>query len=219
MPRIENDEHITTQTCFEPLVQAWLAQDRPLRAVLIVDPTTQDERVVKLTVSMWYRGRALPLVWDTYPTNQPLEGPGFWERTDALLRRAQALLPPRTAVVGVAACAFGTPQFTDLVEARGWSYLVRVQGQTRCRDQVGVERRVDALVQRPGQRAHLKGAVFKGRGWRAARVVVYWRDDQASPLCLVTNLARADTPAQLIHLYRRRFAIEAAFRDEKTRGW
>jgi len=217
--RTENDAHLNAHQCFEPLAQAWLAQDPPQRAVIIVDPTTQDDRVVKITVSVWYRGRALPLVWDVYPANQPLDKPGFGERINALLNRTQDLLPVGTDVLCLADRAFGSPQFTDLIEARGWSYIVRVQGQTRCRDQVSGERRVDELVTGHRQRAHLKGEVFKGRGWRQARVVVYWRRQQDAPLCLVTNLSRNAATWQIIRLYRRRFAIEAAFRDEKSRGW
>jgi len=217
--RTENDPQLTPQACFEPMATAWLAARPMQRAILIVDPTTQDDRVVKISVAIWYRGRSLPLVWDVYPANEPLKGPGFWERIDALLSRAADLLPAGIDVLALADRAFGTPQFTDLIEQRGWYYIVRVQGQTRCRDQQGVERRIDGLVQHRRQRTHLKGEAFKGRGWRPARVVVYWGRGEKTPLCLVTNLPLATSAFTIIRLYRRRYAIEATFRDEKRSGW
>ena len=214
--RIENDTELSATLCFHPFARERLAFGRPKELLLILDPTTQEDRVVMVTASIWYRGRALPLAWLVWPANIPLEGDTFWERIESLLDTVSDLLPKGVPITWLADRAFGTPVFTDLVTARGWSYVVRVQGQTRYQDMQGLCGKLEQLVRLRGQRAKLRGRVFKKRGWRDASVVVYWGKGHQKPLCLVSNL-----PPRwyLIHLYRRRYPIEATFRDYKSSGW
>ncbi len=214
--RTENDPQISATLCLHPLARQRLLLGRPERLLLVIDPTSKSEEVLMLTVSVWYRGRALPLAWLVWPANHPLEGERFWERVAWLLEQVSTLLPQYSQVIWLADRAFGTPQFIDLVTAHGWDYVVRVQGQTRCRDEVGVECTIRRLVQRRRQRRKLRGWAFKKRGWRKAAVVVYWGRCDDSPLCLVTSLG---AKWEVLALYRRRYAIEATFRDYKSKGW
>jgi hypothetical protein len=153
------------------------------------------------------------MIW---PANQPLKGDGLWERVDNLLDTVAKLLPVNIPVMWVADRAFGSPSFIDLLTAWGWSYIVRVVKTARCQDVKSICRQVSHLVQQPGQRAKMRGRVFKKRGWRSASVVVYWGKGYDTPLCLVSDL-----PPQwrLISIYRRRYPIEALFRDYKSHGW
>lgn len=214
--RIENDPEISAGLCLHPFARTWLRWGRPRELVLIIDPTTQDERVVLLTVSVWYRGRALPLAFAAWPANQPLTGARFWERVAALLAVVADLLPNHIPITWLADRAFGTPQFTDLLTPYGWHYVVRVQGQTRCRDRRGRVRTVASLVAQPRQRAKLSGEAFKKQGWRAASVIAHWGRRHTAPLCLVTDRG---AHWQVLYLYRQRYAIEASFRDFKSQGW
>jgi hypothetical protein len=190
--RIENDDELTATLCFHPFAKERLAFGRP------------------------EQGRALPLAWLVWPANVPLEGDGFWERIEKLLDTVATILPNGVSVTWLADRAFGTPAFTDLVTGRGWCYVVRAQGHTKCEDIRGICCKLEQLVRLRGKRAKLRGRVFKKRGWRDASVVVYWGRRHEKPLCLVSNL-----PPRwyLIHLYRRRYPIEAMFRDYKSHGW
>jgi hypothetical protein len=214
--RIENDAEISAATCFHPLARQRLLLGRPRELLLILDPTTQEDRLVMVSVAVWYRGRALPLAWATWPANTPLAGERFWARIAALLDVVVGLLPCRVPVTWLADRAFGCPAFIDLVTAHGWHYLVRVQAQTVWRDRLGCEGQVGQLIRLPGQRAKRHGYLFKKRGWRLASLLVYWGRRHADPLCLVT-----DRPAgwYLVPLYRHRYPIEATFRDYKSAGW
>jgi hypothetical protein len=214
--RFENDVEVSATLCFHPLAHERLCWGRADELLLVLDPTTQDDRIVMVSVAVWYRGRALPLAWAIWPGNTPLEGLGFWERIDALLELVASLLPVNVSVTWLADRAFGTPSFIDLVTKRQWHYVVRVQGHTVCRDRQGRERQIRQLVRLRGQRGKLHGEAFKKRGWRHVQVVVYWGSRHKGPLCLVS-----DRGAQwyLIRLYRRRYPIEATFRDYKSSGW
>jgi hypothetical protein len=214
--RIENDPAIRAATCFEPLAKHLLADSAIDQLLLIVDPSLQEDRVVMVSLNLWFRGRSLPLVWTTWPANQPLAGEGFWQRIDDLLAQAKHLLPAGVNVIVLADRAFGTPAFIDLVVQQGWHWLVRIQGQTRYQDLEGHEQPVSQLVTQRGQRRKLWGVVFKKMGWREAWIVAYWGRSYRGPLCLVSDLPLA---WRLIGLYRRRFSIEPTFRDYKSSGW
>jgi hypothetical protein len=214
--RTQSDPDLQARLCLDPLVRHHLqaAQARPL--VVVLDPTCQDERVVLLMASVWYRGRTLPLAWVSWPANQPLTGARFWQRVAGLLAHVARLLPAGVPVTWVADRAFGTPAFTDQIAAYGWHWVVRVQGQTRYRDQAGQERPLQALVARPGDRAKGRGAVFKKYGWRTASVVAVWGARHRTPLLVVS-----DRPLQweLLAVYRQRASAEGTYRDYKSDGW
>lgn len=214
--RMENDPEISAATCFHPLARQRLLLGRPRELLLILDPTTQEDRLVMVSVAVWYRGRALPLAWATWPGNTPLEGERFWARIAALLDVVVSLLPYRVPVTWLADRAFGCPAFIDLVTAHGWHYLVRVQAQTVWRDRLGREGQARHLIRLPGQRAKRRAHLFKKRGWRPASLLVYWGRRHPDPLCLATDL-RAGW--YLVRLYRHRYPIEATFRDYKSAGW
>jgi hypothetical protein len=182
----------------------------------MVDPSLQEDRVVMVSIHAWYRGRSLPLVWTTWPANRPLEDEGFWQRMDALLSEVAQLLPAGIQVTVLADRAFGSPAFTDRVANRHWHWVVRVQGQTRCRDRGGRERPVADLIGGKGERKKMRGQVFKKANWREASVVVYWGRRHRSPLCLVSDLP---PDWDIIDGYRHRFSIEPTFRDYKAYGW
>jgi hypothetical protein len=213
--RIMNDEQFTQTTSYHPFIRSLLHQDNPRELTCIIDATTHTDQFVVLMVAVYYRGRAIPLAWDVWHANVPLKGARFWERVKRLLQISATLIPPTTSVTWLADRAFGTPQFTDLVVAHGWHFVVRVQGQTRFQDRTGYETRIDNLVQaRARFKAH--GLVFKSAHWRAMNVVVWRSRHHRQLLCLVSDL---DAEYDLVVVYRQRFAIETLFRDYKSHGW
>lgn len=215
--RWQNDEQIRAANCLHPVVRQQLRQvPAGQELVLILDPTTKRDRQVVLMAAVWYRGRALPVAWDSWPGNVSLKGRRFWERVESLLDVVGTLLPAGVTVVWLADRAFGCPAFTDLIRARGWHYVVRLQGQTRYQDHHHRERTVRSLVGQVGQRTKGCVALFKKAGWRSASVLVYWGKRHRQPWCLASSLPPS---WRLIRLYQQRFAIEPLFRDYKSHGW
>jgi hypothetical protein len=214
--RLENDPEITASLCFHPFARRHLLLGRPQELLLILDPTTQEDRLVMVSVAVWYRGRALPLVWAVWAGNIPLEGERFWERIERLLSEVEGILPTGVTVTLLADRAFGCPAFIDLVTKRHWHYVIRVQGQTVCQDRMGRERSIASLVPFRQLRAKLRGQAFKKMGWRPVSVVAYWGKRHKQALCLVSDLKPG---WYLIRLYRQRYPIEGTFRDYKSYGW
>lgn len=214
--RLENDPEMEASLCFHPFARAHLRYGKPKELLLVLDPTTQEDKIVMVSVAVWYRGRALPLVWAIWPANKPLEGEGFWERIERLLKEVETLLPGQVSVTWLADRAFGCPTFIDLLVKRNWHYVIRIQGHTVCQDRMGRELPVQRLVPYRDQRAKLRGLVFKKKGWRPASVVAFWGKRHDKALCLVSDLKPCWS---LIRVYQCRYPIEAYFRDCKSHGW
>jgi hypothetical protein len=213
--RVLNDPLLTWERSYARVVRRLLARQRPTRWVILVDETAQAEHWRVLTAALAYRGRAIPLAWVLWPA-QVKQTTSYWARCATLLDQVAQVLPAGAAVVVVADRAFGCPVFTDPVTARGWDWLVRVQGQTRWRDGDGRVQPVRAQVAQPGDRWRGGGQVFKDAGWRTAQVLAVWGAGHREPLLLVASLGvRGDLRA----LYQRRAAIETLFRDWKSAGW
>lgn len=214
--RAENDPEISASLCFHPFARAHLLYGHPKELLLILDPTTQEDRIVMVSVAVWYRGRALPLAWATWAGNTALQGDGLWKRIEWLLEQVAGILPANVSITLMADRAFGCPVFIDLLVKQGWHFVLRVQGQTVCQDRNGHEQSLASFVPHQRKRKKLRGKAFKKKGWREVSVVCYWGRRHKDPLCLVSDLRPG---WELIALYRRRFPIEATFRDYKSCGW
>lgn len=213
--RVLNDPLLTWERSYARVVRRLLARQRSRRWVVIIDETAQADHLRVLAAALWYRGRAIPLAWICWP-GQTKQTVSYWQRCGMLLDQVAQVLPPEAAVVVVADRAVGCPVFTDQVAARGWDWLVRVQGQTRWQDTHGRIGPIAAQVTQRGDRWRGQGQVFKDAGGRAASLVALWGRRHNSPLLLVSSLPRS---WELIAVYRQRAVIEALFRDWKSSGW
>lgn len=213
--RVLNDPLLTWERSYARVVRRLLARHRPRQWLIILDESGHTDRLRVLTAALWYRGRAVPLAWVSWP-GQTRQTTSYWTRCAAVLDQVATLLPAGAAVVVVADRAFGCPVFTDPVAARGWDWLVRVQGQTRFRDQRGLVQPLRTQVSAAPARWKGRGALFKDAGWREASAVVLWGRAHREPLLLASSLPLS---WDLVALYKKRAAIEALFRDWKSSGW
>lgn len=224
--RTLNDARLTAETCYEPVlprVLDWPALLRgQRRVVLIIDESTNEDRLHLVRVSLAYWGGSLPLAWAVWEQNQPLPDGYYWQTVDAILARVAALLPVGVEVVVVADRAYDIPAFIDRVAAYGWHWVVRCKAASslRWQDHQGREHELRALVQRhlpaPGRRWTGRGRVFKAAGWRDAGVVGVWAPGQAERLVVLTDLAPRWA---VLRLYGQRSWTEPGFRNDKTKGW
>jgi hypothetical protein len=166
-----------------------------------------------VAVRLLYRGRALPLAGVCHrPGAQVLPYP---ELIAALLTEVAAWVPADTRVVLLADRGLSWPGLLDTCRALGWSFLVRVQGQTRLRTPDGRERAVQDCVPAAGAVWLGGGQVFKKAGWRTTNVVAVWPATAAHPWLLITDLPPT---RRRCAEYARRMWEEASFRDDKSAG-
>lgn len=208
------DRRLNWDNAFAPLVR-FVLRDLTGMLTLIVDESGHSDVVRVLTAAIWYQGRAIPLAWIVWKGQTPHET-NYWDDCHVLLDRAARVLPAGVSVTVVADRAFGCPAFVDPIVARGWHYVVRVQGQCRLEHQDKTQTPIKSQVSEPGKRWSGQVRVFKKQGWREAMAVCYWRQGCKAPLLLVSSLALA---ACSVRVYRWRSAIEALFRNWKSYGF
>lgn len=213
--RIENDARLTWRQTYAPAVRRVVQWQRSRRLWLIIDESGHTDNIRVLMVSLWYRGRAIPLAWVAWRAQQPLEV-SYWQQVDTVLAMVAQIVPSDLPVVVIGDRAFGNPAFTDRVAAHGWEWLVRIQGQTCFRDRQGWRGQASQVVSQPGRRWKARGELFKKQGWRPASLVALWDRHHRESLLLASSLPPS---WELVQLYLRRGAIECLFRDWKSKGW
>lgn len=181
--------------------------------VLLVDETSLRDKLRVMSVCLAYRGRAIPLAWWCYRPDQ-------WPKSQValisqLLQQVAAVMPAGKTVLVEADRGIGSsPRLLRQIEALGWYYLVRVQGQVRLRLADGRCVAFRSLVQRPGQRWGGWVWAFKKAGWMRCWAMAYWKRPQEQPWLLLTNWPQAQDRWYGIRMWE-----ELGFRDWKSMGW
>jgi hypothetical protein len=214
LQRFLSNGQVDWQKCSQALVPwVWGSLKTPSLVVLLVDETSLQERLKVMAVSLAYRGRAIPLAWWCY--HQEAWPLGQVELITTLLSWVAQGIPPDTPVLVEADRGLGTsPKLLQEIQALGWYYLVRVQGQVHLRLAQGQEVSLASLVSRKGQSWQGPVQAFKKAGWLRCWAVGQWRAKHPEPWLLLTNYP----PAQG-NWYGLRMWEELAFRDFKSTGW
>jgi hypothetical protein len=217
--RLVANEHLDVTQVRAEIGAAVLAQARGQTVWLALDETPQGHtpsgaRLLTLALRLVYRERAIPLAWVCY---RPGEAPApLPELVTRLIAEVAAWVPPRTQVVLMTDRGLSWPALVDQCRQVGWSFLLRVQRQTRVRTPDGRTRAIGGLAPRPGTRWQGHGCAFKDAGWRDVNVVAAWRRGTNDPWLLVTDLAPT---WQRCTDYRHRMDEEESSRDDKSSGF
>jgi len=187
----------------------WLALDETHQG-----RTETGARLGMLALRLVYRERAIPLAWVCY---QPGKAPArFPILVGRLIDEVAALVPPGTQVVLMTDRGLSWPSLLDRCRRVGWSFLCRVQRQTRVETADGHDAAIGDLAPRPGTRWRGRGRAFLKAGWRDLNLVAVWRRGDKDPWLLVTDLAPTWVRCTQ---YRHRMDEEESFRDDKSSGF
>lgn len=202
-------------TCFAPLLRWVLGWWQGTELPLAIDATNLGPRLVVLTVSVPYRGTAIPIAWRVVPATEK----GSWmEAFLALLAAVRPAVPPGWTVLVLADRGLWSPRLWDALRPWGWHPLLRLTARTTFRP-TGQRTRVRAtrLVPGPGHAWVGTGIAFKDKpDRRAGTLLVVWDLDQTEPWVLLTDLAPEDVG---VGWYGLRAWIELGFRALKSLGF
>src|SRR5579884_3533929 len=168
-----------------------------------------------------FGGRALPLLWASYPEWELYKSQN--NREEGLTRLLRDLVPAHVEIILLADRGFGR---ADL--ARACLGLPGVHFAFRVRPDVGARHpRYRGLLRRypvrRGMRRVLAGAAYRRADPVTVNVVIRWKKGlpagRDEPWFLITDLPGG--AAALTGLYARRTAVEELFRDDKSlrNGW
>lgn len=161
-------------------------------------------------------GRAVPLLWASYPEWRLTRSQNSLE--EGLLRLLRSLIPDSTKVVVLADRGFGRAEWAAVCQALNFHYVVRIKPSVH----VAGPRHRGVLSKYPtfkGMAHVLRGMQYRKDGRVTHNVVVRWRPGlpkkRDEPWYLMTDLdGRAE---DLCRLYGRRMSVEELFRDHKSR--
>lgn len=206
---------VKVEECFADLLR-WVIQNWQGKheLALALDATTLGERFTVLSISVVYRGCAIPVAWHFLRAKEA----GSWqEPLEALLQSLQGAIPVDWKVLVMADRGLYAPWLYRAIQRLGWHPMLRVKEGMSLRA-VGEE------TFRPiGERVVRHGRRWSGRGvWSEqgtpieGTVLVRWERGYDEKLAVVTDLWVEEAEGAW---YQMRFWIEDEFKDEKRGGW
>lgn len=205
---------LDVESCFAPLLRWvltwWVGDTVPLA----IDATSLRDRQVVLSLSVLYRGSAIPVAWVVLPHR----GKGLWlPHLERLLQLLAPAVPATHTVLVMTDRGLWSPRLWHQIQANGWHPLMRI--------------RPDATFAPSGQRRQRASELVPGAGWawigagvafkhaavrRAATLLLVWGEHQREPWLLLTDLPPDQVEGSW---YGLRVWIEQGFRALKSMGW
>lgn len=212
--RVLMNQRLAVRTLYGPTVGyilQWLNNGQP--RVLVLDRTTLGNELNILLIGIAFRGRVLPLAWKV----QRKQGTFQLRYVHAALRFIAAWRPAAARVWVV-----GDREFQDVLlqpfirDTLRWHFVQRVDQNLWIYPRGHRAFKLNTSGLRPGQfrsfgRVRITQHQF---GW--VELIGYWLASEDEPWYLISDCTLG---WQAVRLYRRRFAIEAMFRDFKSHGW
>ena len=212
-------QELEEERCFAPLlrwVRSWwvptggreLAQE-PL--VLAADPTSKQDDLVALVISVVYRQHAIPVAWHIVGA----QAKGSWIDYFCRLLRLLASAVPATVPL-LCDQGLGSRDLWAQIVALGWHPCLRYQPHVTFQPEGQTQRvPVRTLIAGPGDLWVGTGRAFRDAPL-AGTLIVLQAYGQAQPWVLLTDTPVVQTEPTL---YACRNWIEQGFRGLKTVGW
>jgi hypothetical protein len=206
---------VDVTTCFVPLLRWIVALWTGTQLALALDATSLGVRFVVLTVSVVYRGCAIPVAWTVLPANQP----GAWRRDWLhLLRRLRPAIPADWTVLVLTDRGLWARWLFRRIVRLGWHPLLRINQGAKFRP-AGQARWywLRELVGAVNQRWCGRGTAFVAPERRVeCTLVAWWGEGYTDPWFLLTDLAPEGCDAAW---YGLRSWCEQGFKCFKRGGW
>lgn len=217
LERLLDNDHLHVQQVYAKLCAALAERRRSRRLVLIVDETSRDQHLRSLRVLAAVKRRCLPLSGIAYPTSAaPM--PIRKLLCEQLIQVGQWLAGYDLKITLLADRGLAWPALLKTCQSLGWHYVLRVQGQTRFKDQAQQQMPIASLLagKALGDCVKRQGCVFKKARWLACHVTAIHERGCKSPWFLIS-----DQPAgfERVRRYCQRMWCEQSFRDEKSGGF
>ncbi len=208
-----NNERIQVHDLYGPLIQQALADWGRHTLYLALDTSLLWEQYCIIRISVIYRGRAVPLVWQVI---SHASSSVAYETYRSLLDKAATLLPLHCDIVFLADRGFADTALMAHATQLGWHWRIRIKGCFVVYRRGRRRLKLSNLALKPGH-AHF---------WQHVRIT----DQRYGPVCLaLAHLAEngerwlvvSDEPTSLATFdeYGLRFDIEENFLDDKSNGF
>jgi hypothetical protein len=206
-PRVE------VHPLYAPLIQTALAEWGTQRVYLALDTTMLWNRYCIVRISLIYRGRAVPLIWEVVEHGSSSVA---YEAYAALLDAIPPLLPPGVTVVFLADRGFADTHLLAHLRRLRWHFRIRIKasfGVTRAGQQSG---KVEDFPLTPGRAIFLHNVVITADHFGPVSLALARHTRNGECWYVVSD---EPTSVQTFVEYGWRFDIEENFLDDKSNGF
>ena len=206
---------ISVESCF-PFLLRWILNDwQGKQLALALDATTLSSRFVVLTVSVLYRGCAIPVAWTILNAQQKQAWRREWLRMIRLLRPS---IEKKMMVIVLTDRGLYAPWLFRRIRRLGWHPLMRINATGTFRPQVRQSfRPLKEFANQPDSRWCGQGIAFKTKGCQLrCTLLACWEPQMNEAWFLLTDLPPETSDACW---YGMRQWIEHGFRTIKRGGW
>ena len=204
-------------SCFGPLlrwIMDWWPQTEKRLAVAL-DASTLSNRFTVLSISVLYRGCALPVAWRLVIAGEKGEWKPYWLD---LVKSLHGCVPEEWTVIVMADRGLYARWLYRQIQSLGWHPFLRINLNGKVRPE-GIRgfQWLNTLAPSRGSKWCGKVTCFADPGkWIACTLLAQWDDEHAEPWLIITDL---DGLQAEIAWYGMRFWIECGFKDHKRGGW
>jgi hypothetical protein len=211
---LDNDR-LDVHLLYAPLIQEALLAWGEATLYLALDTTILWDQYCMIRLSVIYRGRAVPLVWQVVEHRSAQVA--FRVYRDLLQRAAKLLPPDLRQVVLLADRGFADVALMRLCDRLGWGYRLRIKSNFLVyRRGYGSAFVKQLLPKRRGKAMFLHYVALTGERYGPVHVALAHPQDEKDPWLIVSNTL---TGLQTFQEYGLRFDIEENFLDDKSNGF
>lgn len=213
--------HVCVRAYYDVLIRGALADWAGQTMYLVLDTTTVRGRLVILRVSLVYRGRAIPLVWQVYERKSVSLPIKLYRE---VLGHVRGLLPPGVTVVLLGDRGFRTTALMRWCRSPhiGWHFRLRLKANQRITWGEGQTCLLRELGLKPGQKGFLHDVSLGGRQYGPIHLAMAWseKEKSAKEKSEAWYIA-SDEPTEDATLgeYGLRMEIEEELLDDKSGGF
>ena len=211
----EKRQTLNVEICFGSLLRWVLCWWHADQLALALDATSLGDRFVVLTISVLYRGCAIPVAWCVTQAAQKRAWRCEWLRLLRLLARA---IPADKQVIVLADRGLYARWLFGRIVRLGWHPLLRVNNNcTFSPASGGGYRPMSSFVSTPGMRWSGRGVAFLERPQRLeCTLLAFYGEGHKDPWLLLTDLPPENAE---VCWYGLRTWIEQGFKFLKRSGW
>jgi hypothetical protein len=212
----DHRRQLDTPPCFAPLLR-WILTDWPCpRVAVALDATSLFDRLTVLSLSVVYRGTAIPVAWKVLRANVPHPWEPEWKE---LLQWFHDRVDPAWTVVVLTDRGLYAPWLFQAIVALGWHPMMRITRRNRFQPEGWVHHQpVWWFASQVGRRWQGRGVAFPStpESRLACTLLAYWSEGHEDGWYIITDL-----PPQVAEAawYGLRMWIEHGFEQFKSAGW
>jgi len=208
---------IVSRALYTPIISAVLQPWVGREVIIMLDGCFIRNKALQiLRVSLSHCYRALPLAWEVSTSKGNVQ----LEVCDAMLDHVAVLLKRMRRVTFLADRGFRNREWARKCHDLQWDYIIRIANNTTITFPGGVQRAVDSLGVKKGERRYLPNVrITLEADWICNLAITWTRATATCPAELCVVMTNLPPSGWVLRHYLKRMHVEESFRDDKSGGF